>query len=238
MHERSGMIGLFASFMAIIGAGGDISANIKTGSDFKIDVARLQTLKFEPPGDYLRQTLELPENLQFLREHKFKKQVYMVTSVKIAYGGRISRSKSLAFGGEGRFGLDPAVPGLQVGPKASFSQTKKDAEEVGASFDFVYAFRLNKIHYSSRKQKYIQERYIKGATLAKESKEDDSRASSSPSLIPEGIEDEDREGVDVELLGLEEECAGTDEFELSGQDVLDEEDGEVCILVTSDGSTE
>jgi hypothetical protein len=218
------MIGLFASFMASVGLGGDASAQFERQHKSRIEVARLQTVKFEPGDEYLQRTLNLLANLRFLKETRFRKPVYVVTGVKVAYGGRTSRSNAKALGGEGSIGLNPAFPGLQLGPKAGLSQKIEESEDVGEAVDFVYAFRLNKVHYSRRKERFVQEKFTKGAVFSQEAALDED----IPLQLEKAEIDDDESGV--ELLGLEEECSGQDEFGLNGHDALDES-GEACILV-------
>lgn len=223
-HQRSGMIGLFASFMANFGIGGDASVQFEHQQKSRVEVARLQTMKFDPEDEYLERTLNLPANLRFLKESGFRKPVYVVTGVKVAYGGRTSRSNAKSLGGEGSIGLNPTIPGLELGPKAGLSQKTEESEDVGEAVDFVYAFRLNKVHYSRRKDRFVQEKFTKGAVFSQEAGLDDN----IPVRLEETKIDVDERGV--ELLGLEEECSGQDEFGMNGQDALDES-GEACILV-------
>ena len=218
---RGAMLGILASFLAIASA--DVSGNVQRGVTRRLKAARLQTLKFEPPELYLTQTMNAPENLRFLEDSLFRRSVYIVTGVKTAYGGTIERSNSREVSGEASVGIDPSIPGLEVGPKVGLNQLIKDREEIGAPIDFVYAFRVNKIHYSRRRKRYVQEKYVKGDMLSEYSRME--KGGSQYEVLTEHYE----AGVDV--VGLEEEDAGVDEFEAEGQDVVDDEDGEVCVLV-------
>lgn len=169
--------------------------------------------------------MSLPTNLRFLKETSFRKPVYVVTGVKVAYGGRTSRSNVKAWRGEGDIGLNPAVPGLELGPKAGLNHRIEESEDVGEPVDFVYAFRLNKVHYSRRRERFVQEKFTKGTTVF-------SQGISLDESIPVQLEETDiyDDDTGVELLGLEEECSGQHEFGMNGQDATDES-GEVCILV-------
>lgn len=209
-HQRSGTIGLFASLMANFGVGGDASVQFERQQKSRVEVERLQTVKFEPEDEYLERTLNLPANLRFLKETRFRKSVYVVTGVKVAYGGRTSRSNAKAFGGEGSIGLTPAVPGLELGPKAGLNQKIEESEDVGGAVDFVYAFRLNKVHYSRRRERFVQEKFTKGAVFSQGAALDED----IPVQLEEIEIDDDETGV--ELLGLEEECSGQDEFGMNG----------------------
>ncbi|QKX64344.1 uncharacterized protein TRUGW13939_11518 [Talaromyces rugulosus] len=205
-HEQSGMIGIFASFMASFGIGGDASAQFERQHKSRVEVARLQTVKFEPGDEYLQRTLNLPANLGFLKETRFRKPIYVVTGVKVAYGGRTSRSNAKALGGEGSIGLNPAVPGLQLGPKAGLSQ------------------KIEESALFAPKGEVCPEMFTKGAVFSQEAALDED----IPMQLEKAEIDDNESGV--ELLGLEEECSGQDEFGLNGHDALDES-GEACILV-------
>lgn len=225
--ERGGSFGLFASFASAIGVGGDVSGNLKVGSSLKIEVDRLQTSMFEPSEEYLEETLNLPKNLAFLKEQMFKRSLYIVTGVKIAYGAKLTRSKSTEWGGDGKLGVSPHVPGLEVGPTASFVQKAKETETLQGPTDFVFAFRLNKLHYSRRRSRYIQEAFTKGALYSDEVRIGDEEEENEP----EQTSTQEEAQVEVEVEGMEDEDAGEDESNMAGQSVIDEEDGEPCIVI-------
>lgn len=231
-NERGGTLGLFASFMSYVGVGGELSANLKFGGSLKIEVDRLQTLKFEPSDDYLEKSLNLDKNLQFLKDNKYRKPVYIVTGTKTAYSGRVTRTKSTDWGGDGNVGVSPHVPGLQVGPKGSYTQHTKEIETVQGLTNFVFGFRLNKVHYSKRKRKMVQEKFVKGATYSREEKKEDLRSAETEAQEqPVNDEDEAAEFRDIEV-----EYAGEDEFDVDGQNVVDEEDGQPCVVILPQGA--
>lgn len=241
-HERSGMVGLFGSFMANVGLGGDVSAQFDRQSKSRVEVARLQTVKFEPGDEYLEKTLNGKLNLRFLKETGYRKPIYVVTGLKVAYGGKTTMSKGKGTGGEGNFGISPGVPGLELGPKAGLSWKNEESEEIGEPIDFVYAFRVNKVHYSRRRERFVQENYTKRIVFSQPMSFEQGNTAEPRIVEPEVVPDVDPdvipvqseyeiEGEGVELLRLEEETSSQDEFGIKGQNVLDES-GEACTLLT------
>ncbi|BCS19933.1 uncharacterized protein APUU_20366A [Aspergillus puulaauensis] len=228
-HERSGMVGLFGSFMANVGLGGDVSAQFDRQHKSRVEVARLQTVKFEPGDEYLEKTLNGKLNLRYLKESGFRKSIYVVTGVKVAYGGKTTVSKGRGTGGEGNLGISPGVPGLELGPKAGLSWKNEESEEIGEPIDFVYAFRLNKVRYSRRRERFVQ-KYTKGIVFSQPISFDP-RNVAEPEVVPEVVpvqSEYEIEDEGVELLRLEE--ISQDEFGITGQEVLDE-GGEACTLL-------
>ena len=230
--EKGGSFGVFASILSAVGVGADLSGNLKKGESLDVEVNRLQTTMFDPSSDYLTETLNLPKNLAFLREQRFKRSLYMVTGVKTAYGATFTMSKSREWGGEGKVGISPNVPGLEVGPTGSFTQTSKVTETVGGPTDFVFAFRLNKLHYSRTRSKYVQEKFTKGALYSDtwDENEDDPDKRDGTTVPAEDVAESEGEEV-AEVEGLEEEDAGEAEFQIEGVTVVDEEDGEPYTII-------
>lgn len=228
--EKGGSFGLFASFMSAFGVGGDLSGNLKSGRSLDIDVDRLQTVMFDPSAEYLEETLNSPKNLAYLRDQRFKRSLYLVTGVKTAYGAKLTRSRSEQRGGEAKLGISPNVPGLEIGPTASYSQTGKVTETVQGPTDFVFAYRLNKLHYSRTRSKYVQQKFTSGALYSDEVDLEDEDEAEEKAAESEGEEFAEVVG------GLEDDDAGRAEFKISGETVFDEEDGEPCIIILPEAS--
>ncbi|KEF62733.1 uncharacterized protein A1O9_00706 [Exophiala aquamarina CBS 119918] len=228
--EKGGSLGLFGSFMSAFGLGGDLSGNIKSGTALDIEVDRLQTVMFDPSVEYLEESLNSPKNLAYLRDQRFKRSLYLVTGVKTAYGARLTRSRSEQRGAKAKLGISPNVPGLEIGPTASYTQTGKVTETVQGPTDFVFAYRLNKLHYSRTRSKYVQQKFTTGALYSDEVDLKDE---------VEAIKAADSEGEEfAEVVGgLEDDDAGRAEFKIPGEAVFDEEDGEPCIILLPEAST-
>ncbi|KKY20909.1 hypothetical protein UCRPC4_g03985 [Phaeomoniella chlamydospora] len=246
-HSRGGMLGLFAAFASnILGIGGDLSGNLSKGNTLKIEVERLQTLKFEPEDSYLAETLSLERNRKVLDQMKdvlgAKKPVYIVTGVKVAYGARVTRSKEREWGGEGSLGVSPTVPGVELGPKGSVTIKDKDRETIKGPVDFVFAFRLNKVRFlRRRKEEFVQEAFVKGATYEQVISIDDGVGDvievgedlgRRDDLGNEEQDNDEQEEDEVEIVGLEQlDNVADSDFNVDGKTVVDEEDGQACIAI-------
>lgn len=228
--ERGGSLGIFASFMSGLVAGGDLSGDLTVGAGLKIDVNTLETLKFEPSTAYLQETLNLPKNLAFLGEKKWSpfQSMYIITGVKNAYGATLTRWKSTKLGADAGITVSPNVPGLDIGPKGSYSMADKAIETVHEPTDFVFAFRVNKVYYSRRKKQFTMEKHVKGAAYSY----GDSDEFETPISYEAEHAVEHEDAVDVD--GIDEDDAGEEEFEITGQTVIDEETNEPCVFIIPD----
>jgi hypothetical protein len=231
-REQGGSVGLFASFLSGLAAGGNLSGNLTVKGDFKIEVENLKTSMFDPSNEYLKETLHLPRNIAFLtKEKKVTQSLYIITGVKTAYGATVTRSRTRKWGAEGDVSVSPNVPGLEVGPKGSYTQSIKATETVQGPTDFVFAFRLNKVHYSRRKKKITMKKHIRGAIYS------DNESSDSKRVDTIGLEEEEEYYEDaLDVRGVEKEDAGEEEFEVDGQAVVDEETYEPCIMIVPERS--
>lgn len=227
--EKGGSFGLFASFMSAFGVGGDVSGNLKSGRSLDIEVDRLQTVMFDPSAEYLEETLNSPKNLAYLRDQRFKRSLYLVTGVKTAYAAKLTRSRFGQKGAEVKVESAQTSRVLEVGPTASFTQTSQVTETIQGPTDFVFAYRLNKLHYSRTRSKYVQQKFTSGALYS------DEVDLSHPDDEDEAAESEGEEFAEV-VGGLEDDDAGRAEFKIPGETVFDEEDGEPCIMILPEDS--
>ncbi|KAI4124136.1 MAG: hypothetical protein LQ341_007101 [Variospora aurantia] len=90
--QKSGRIGLWGSFLQVLGAGGDVGF-IHEVSDISIyQFDRLETQVFWPTEEYVKASVTAKPVQDFLKSKKFFHNVYMVTSIKVAFGARVARS--------------------------------------------------------------------------------------------------------------------------------------------------
>lgn len=165
---KSGSVGLFASFAAIIsGIGVDASGNIADENGFKYKFDRLETQFIEPDAAYARAAVEVPAVKKFLEEHKYTgKSIYMITGVKIARGASVKKNETQGIGGELSATFDgTAAAGIpvQAGPKFSLDRKTEVVETFNGSSDFVFAYSLRKI--SVRWSGQVRTKQIAGGDL-------------------------------------------------------------------------
>lgn len=141
--------GVFLRFLEWTGIG--VSGSSDKSHDRLANFAKLETRTFKPSDDYVRQSIEAPQIQRYLTSHWVTKPVYMVTSVKIAYGASVRESVGRGKGGKGFVGIDGnLVGGVPAAVGASMQGLSEDgrAIEFKESTPFVFAYGLRQIRYS------------------------------------------------------------------------------------------
>jgi hypothetical protein len=127
--------------------------------------------------------------------------------VKITRGAELVRRRRRALGLEGNVGVDATAVGVPVSvdPQGPFAREMVESEGFTESSDFVFAYRLNKIHKHVRTSVVTGKEEVKGAVLS----EGLADAAHHPIAKKElGEENDDMEfeivvnGFDVEDIGL------------------------------------
>ncbi|KAK4225006.1 hypothetical protein QBC38DRAFT_531765 [Podospora fimiseda] len=140
---HSGRYGIWTQFLSLtLGVGADISVEHSKTIQNTFHFRSMETIQFIPTTEYLEQALAAsPTALEYLRRSRFKKHLYVVTSVKIARGASAKSLHSSSGGLETKIGIDD-------------------------SSDFVFAFGLRKVVVEKAGkpgQTLRQSEYTKGA---------------------------------------------------------------------------
>ncbi|VUC37920.1 unnamed protein product [Clonostachys rosea] len=127
---------------------------------------RLETRRFRPDEEYIRQSIELPEVRKYLSSTgRRKKPLYMITAVKIAYGATIQEVASRAREGGAAASVDgTAATGAPMSVGASFSQGTEDGMATAHTQKkpFVFLYQLRQIQI--KKGEYENDKpYTSGA---------------------------------------------------------------------------
>lgn len=225
--HKSGSIGLWASFLQFFGAGGDIAYGYSASeaNEFRFD--SLETRSFWPTKEYVQASVMAEPIQEYLRKRSFRHNVYMVVSIKIAFGANITRTVLQDQGVHVQAGVDASAVGLPVGggPRGTIGWGRTESSSFKRDSGFVFAFRLREICYTTRRG--ISDRaYTKGALFGLDPK------SGSQECAPtygwrQNLTGNDN--VEFELLGLADEDVRAEEVDHDGQDVI--EDGEQCECV-------
>ncbi|WZH47036.1 hypothetical protein QYS62_008174 [Fusarium acuminatum] len=218
--SKDGFVGVWASFLQVLGIGGDVTFEWSREHSEKWACDNLKTVSCSPKLSYITQCLNDEGVKHYMRVKKpwlGASKLYMVTGIKVAYGAASTVAYARKSGLNLRFGTDFSSQGvpLSLGPKMgggniiSVQQSQEGAEP------FVFAFRLRRIKIS-RKGDVRHESYTRGTVLS--IKEDNARSESDIEIVVDGIEDHDAEGS---------------EFQLDSKDALEEEssDGARCKCV-------
>ena len=185
--HRNGTVGVWGSFLQALGAGGDIglSCEISDSSTFHFD--RLETQTFWPTNDYVKASICAEPVQEFLKKNMFRHNVYMVISVKIAYGASCARTKLRNRGVNAQLGVDGTSVGvpISVGPEAEIGWGKTESLSFERDSAFVFAFRLREICYTTRRG-LRQDEFVKGAVFGMEN---NAQKEDGKSLINRGERD-------------------------------------------------
>ncbi|KAI4121883.1 MAG: hypothetical protein LQ338_006112 [Usnochroma carphineum] len=218
-RRKQGKVGLWTMFLQILGIGADADVDTeKERSDaYKFD--RVETHFFMPDKEYVQECMATPEVRDFITRKRFRTNVYMITGIKIAIGASVVSHNMRRRGIHMQVGVDATSLGIPVSLGPVFESSSSSANDVGfeGASDFVFAFRLREIHYA--KKKGVSHRaYNKGALFGLEGSQ-------------ENDEPSEREAVEeIELLGIADEDAGAEKFDLDAENVVDDE-GETCQCV-------
>lgn len=132
----------------------------------EVSLQRLETYFMTPTKAYLDEVLGTPAVQKFLHEKKFFTSPYIVTGIRVARHGSgsdlTSQSVDINFGVDIDAGAASGVSGLlTVGPNLSRAAGATEKNEYATSSNYIYAYRLAKIHYSI-KQSRRKLAYMKG----------------------------------------------------------------------------
>ena len=212
----SGSGGIWASFLQLLGVGGDFSVKISDSNKDIFEFRRLTTRYFVPNTKYVEACLKDEDVQDFLKKNKYREPLYMITGVKVAQGASVTREFMKERGLFAQFGIDlTAATGgmvpLQFGPKLDVSRGSSDKESSSEMSDFIFAFRLREIKF--KRKEMTHEDYTKHALYSSDQVPEDAEAD----MEFEGLANEDQT---VENLGS-----------LEASSALDDEDGEVCSVI-------
>ncbi|KAI4267050.1 MAG: hypothetical protein LQ337_008547 [Flavoplaca oasis] len=222
--HKGGSIGLWGSFLLVMGAGGDVgfTHGIIDVRTYQFD--RLETQTFWPTEEYVKASIASKAVQDFLKSKKFFHNVYMVTSIKIAHGANISRSAMRNHGLFAQLGVDGTTAGIPIsaGPQGDLGWGTTKTSSFDRESGFVFAFRLREVRYTT-KRGLKQSEFVKGALFGL----DDSTLDKVRAGEDAGIDLE--ESQEFELMGLADDDVRADDVDESAKEIMD--DGEICECV-------
>lgn len=202
-HRKGGQIGIWASFLQMLGVGGDISVETATegGESWLCD--NMQTLSFTPKLEYIVECLKDEGVQHFMRVNKpwlRTSKLYMITGIKIAYGASSTVQWAQDRGLNLHLGVDLTGLGcpVQVGPDFTRDQSVKVVQSQNGADPFVFAFRLRRIKIS-KSGSIDHQQFNKGAMLGLRER-GGSELDDDTDIVVEGIEDDDVDGSEFQLL--------------------------------------
>lgn len=146
-NELSAHFDAWASFFIV---STETSASSTRSKNVSWHFDRLDNMTVTPSLQYVKESMDHGDVRASLKKWSFSARVYMVTGVRIASGARMSRSNEAAVGLSTsatvslNAGFDPAGGGAGVGSRY------ENAESIGKTSSFVFAYRLNEIRYRGK----------------------------------------------------------------------------------------
>ena len=159
---RSGELGLCAELLGLP-VGGEISTDWSREETREFKIQKLLTRQFLPTTDFIEKSMENSEVKAWVNEKMFKKDIYMVTGLKLAYGASIDHTLKKEHGGKINPKIDLSMANAPV--KLGLNIAGSKGTTTGLSFDgpmdFVFAYMLKRIKVA--RKGYKTDDYTKGA---------------------------------------------------------------------------
>jgi hypothetical protein len=203
--ERSRGGGIFANFLQLLGAGGEIGGAVDRTHTDVYAADRMLTEEFFPDKQYLAQSLQDDGVRDMFVGPGRKSKVYMITGLKIAYGATKAMEMMKRRGVHAQIGVDVSTVGvISLGPKVNVSSNT--AEKLGAGkSDFLFGFKLRRLRY--KKGVMTDEAFDRGAQYG---------------LGQEDEDDQEAEILDVDDFDIEDvENGPAEEFRMESKEIQD-----------------
>ncbi|KAI4253592.1 MAG: hypothetical protein L6R42_007527 [Xanthoria sp. 1 TBL-2021] len=210
--HRGGSIGLWGSFLQVLGAGGDVGFSHEVSDTRTYQFDRLETQAFWPTEEYVRASVTAKPVQDFLKSKKFFHNARTVMQSRGVYV---------------HIGVDGTTAGIPIsgGPQGDVGWGTTESSCYERDSGFVFAFRLREICYTTRRG-VRQGEFVKGALFGL----DDSISNEDPAR---GHDLEAEQAF--ELMGLADENVHADDVDEEAKEI--ENDGETCeCVVLSDSA--
>ena len=165
--------GFFASFLSVLGIGGEASLKHAGSSSTSLSAAFMDTCWFNPTKQYIKESIEDPGVRSYIEENRWRSPVYMITGLMIVRGASASKSAMVEKGIHTQFGVDITAAGvpLTVGPKLGLERAEEHNILFDHASDFVLAYRLRKIEVKQGGT-VKSKKYTKGALYDSDNQND------------------------------------------------------------------
>ncbi|KPM38865.1 hypothetical protein AK830_g7709 [Neonectria ditissima] len=168
---REGKFSILTTFLSVLGLGVDVGADWKKSNQEVYEFNRVETTQFIPKDDYIQTCIEAPAVRAHLEKSRYRKPVYIITGIKTVYGAKAKTQTSRAHGGSASVAVDGTVwsgGAVPVGVEPGIEGRKETTHDTSwkESSDFVFAFRVRKVHVSRKTHTVDRsDDYTKGALL-------------------------------------------------------------------------
>lgn len=225
---KSGKFALLTKFLSVLGVGVDISYEAEYrlvgpvitsyhplrsqlrltlfSTDETFVFETIETTHFVPTPEYLQACVDQDRVVRYLQASRYRKPVYIITGTKVVKGAQANTLKSHSRGAaldisvDGTVWSGGAVP-IGGGPGVKGKVAGKAGTKWEGSSDFVFAFRVSRVHVAKdTAQVSREEDYRKAAMMDKANEALEHIQQPQQSIIGVDQLDTDLEGYDVEEL--------------------------------------
>ncbi|KAK5993702.1 hypothetical protein PT974_07138 [Cladobotryum mycophilum] len=173
-----GKFSILTTFLKILGLGVEAGADWKKSQQEEFTFERIVTNQFVPRDEYIQRCIEAPAVRRFLDKSRYRKPVYIITGIKVAYGAKAGSEQSVAHDGKLALSVDSAVLGgftgnvsaLAVEPQVEHKSVASGSTSWQGSSDFVFAYRVTRVRVAKKQRGHVidHDDYTKGAMLGNE----------------------------------------------------------------------
>jgi hypothetical protein len=226
-NSLGGSFGIWAD-INLLPISADVGGGAKVQKCRSWDFERLEGQIAVPRLDDICKILNGEDAMKHLRRSRFnfRKRLYIVTGVRIARGASLDVKGSKSTAAHGKLGLDLTMFGgpANAGPNGDLFKVKMAAYSFQHASDFVYAYRLNEIHYG---KDISMKSYPKGETHTIHDTGQVAGRTTATNMEEEKEKHQEGEEYQIEIEGIEGSDFGGDSeahqvFELSSEDAAEE----------------
>ncbi|KAF4628276.1 hypothetical protein G7Y89_g9875 [Cudoniella acicularis] len=132
------------------------------------EFSRLETTEFYPTETYITKWLESDPVTSFMRRTRYRKPVYIITSIKVVTRAKVKSKNINSHGGQLGFEVDGTLLGgapVNIEPNVEGKREDKEDMSWKESSDFVFAFRVRRIRVEKKTKETRHEDYRTGVAL-------------------------------------------------------------------------
>ncbi|KAK4443847.1 hypothetical protein QBC34DRAFT_416456 [Podospora aff. communis PSN243] len=162
---KSGKFGIWAEALGLKGLGGHGSAGAERSNAETFSCDSIVTTYFDPTDEWVSKCLDVKPVRDFIVASGYKKEVYVVTGLKVATN--LTFESEGAQSAEAEAKVEASVPQAPVGVGVEGSVNAKKDQTLGfQSTDIVVGFRVKKYRYK-KKSLFGNERTLDGKLVTK-----------------------------------------------------------------------
>lgn len=128
-EPNEGQYGIWAKFLGLWGATGDITFGGGKDHSHDLNVERLETSYFMPSVEYITKVAESPQAMAFVQTARYKTPAFLITGPRVAKHASFAMTQSGKHEVDLEMGITNSSGTLaEIGPKVAFSKQSLECE--------------------------------------------------------------------------------------------------------------